>query len=123
MRSSAVPPFTFPIALAIVCLSGSFALAQDAPPPIPRVVVDLRGTIPKFSGEPQLAASRDLDQRELPGVGIGLDLPTGAIADGIERVLKVQSDSTLGWFIRFGIWATAAGAAWLLARLAWSLLT
>jgi hypothetical protein len=73
MRSSAVSPLTLPVVLAIVWLSSSSASAQGPPPPIPRFVVDLRGIVPKFSGDQQLAASRQLDQRELPGVGVGVD--------------------------------------------------
>src|SRR5262245_17649997 len=69
MRSSAFLPVT----LAIVCLFSSPANAQGPPPKLPRFAVDIRGIVPKFSSDPQLAASRQLDQRELPGVGLGID--------------------------------------------------
>lgn len=51
------------------------ALAQDPPPPIPRVVVDLHGTMPRFpSDDPLLAASRNLSLTELPGAGLGAQI-------------------------------------------------
>ena len=59
--------------LTIVSLTGGRAEAQDPPPPIPRFVLDLRGSIPKFPGNQQLADSRRLDLRELPGAGLGID--------------------------------------------------
>lgn len=48
--------------------------AQDPPPRIPRVVLDLRGTVPKFTTEEELAASRGLPQTELPARGWGADV-------------------------------------------------
>jgi len=59
--------------LAIVSFTGGRAGAQDPPPPIPRFVVDFRGSIPQFPGNQQLADSRRLDLRELPGAGLGID--------------------------------------------------
>ncbi len=51
------------------------APAQDPPPPIPRVVVDLHGTMPRFpSDDPLLAASRNLSLTELPGAGLGAQI-------------------------------------------------
>jgi hypothetical protein len=48
------------------------ACAQDAPPPIPWVVVDVHATVPKFSSDdPDLAASRGMVLGELPGAGLG----------------------------------------------------
>jgi hypothetical protein len=48
------------------------ALAQDPPPPIPWVVVDVHGSIPRFpSDNPDLAASRNMNVAELPGAGLG----------------------------------------------------
>ena len=48
------------------------ALAQDPPPPIPWVVVDLHGTIPKFPSDSfDLADSRGMSVAELPGTGLG----------------------------------------------------
>ena len=73
MRPSAVFRLTLPVSLAIIFVSASFANAQDAPPPFPRVVVDLRVSVLKFPGDFEVAAARQLDQRELPGVGLGID--------------------------------------------------
>jgi hypothetical protein len=51
------------------------AIAQDPPPPIPWVVVDLHGSIPRFpSDNPDLAASRNMNVAELPGSGLGVQL-------------------------------------------------
>src|SRR3954471_25074309 len=48
------------------------ALAQDPPPPIPWVVVDLHATVPRFpSDDAQLAQSRGMQVGELPGRGLG----------------------------------------------------
>ena len=48
------------------------ASAQDPPPPIPWVVLDLHGSLPRFpSDDAQLAASRNLQLVELPGGGLG----------------------------------------------------
>lgn len=49
-------------------------VAQDPPPPIPRFAVDLRGSVPKFSTEPELAQSRGLLPTQLPGRGLGAEL-------------------------------------------------
>lgn len=47
------------------------AFAQDPPPPIPWVVVDLHGSIPRFpSDNPDLAESRNMSIAELPGTGL-----------------------------------------------------
>jgi hypothetical protein len=73
MRRSAAHAFGLLMTIAIVLLAGARAEAQDPPPPIPRVVVDLRGSFPKFPRNAQLANSRGLDLRELPGVGRGID--------------------------------------------------
>jgi hypothetical protein len=48
-------------------------MAQEPPPPLPHVVLDVRGTFPKFTQEEQLAASRGLSVAELPGRGLGAD--------------------------------------------------
>lgn len=49
------------------------AFAQDPPPPIPWVVVDLHGTVPRFpSDDPLLALSRGMTVAELPGSGLGV---------------------------------------------------
>ena len=51
------------------------AFAQDAPPPIPRVVVDAHATVPLFpTDDPLLAQSRNLQLVELPGAGLGAQI-------------------------------------------------
>lgn len=60
-------------ALVALCACAAEAAAQDAPPPIGPVVFDVRGSFPGFPQEPQLAASRGIDARELPGRGLGAD--------------------------------------------------
>jgi hypothetical protein len=60
--------------LAAVVGSAHPADAQEPPPPIPRFVVDLHGTVATFPANPNLALSRGLDQRELPGAGLGGDV-------------------------------------------------
>jgi hypothetical protein len=73
MRRSAAHAFALPMTIAIVLLAGARAEAQDPPPPIPRLVVDLRGSFPRFPRSVELASSRGLDLTELPGAGFGLD--------------------------------------------------
>lgn len=67
--------------VALWCvLAGVLAVAapasaqQGPPPPIRGIVVDLRGTLPQFPNDQQLADSRGLTQLELPGDGLGLDV-------------------------------------------------
>jgi hypothetical protein len=51
------------------------AFAQDPPPPIPWVVLDLHGSIPRFpSDNPDLAESRNMNLAELPGTGLGAQI-------------------------------------------------
>jgi hypothetical protein len=51
------------------------AYAQDPPPPIPLLVVDLHGSIPRFPSEDAaLAASRNMILGELPGSGLGAQI-------------------------------------------------
>jgi hypothetical protein len=59
---------------AIAALFPLSASAQDPPPRIGPFVVDVRGTVPRFVGDAQLAASRDLVTGELPGSGFGVDV-------------------------------------------------
>jgi hypothetical protein len=68
-------PFVTCLVLVLSSLSHP-ALAQDPPPPIPWVVVDLHGSIPRFpSDNADLAASRDLQSiAELPGSGLGAQI-------------------------------------------------
>jgi hypothetical protein len=59
------------LVLVLLSLSPS-AFAQDPPPPIPWIVVDLHGSIPRFpSDNPDLATSRNMNIAELPGSGLG----------------------------------------------------
>jgi len=47
--------------------------AQEPPPRIGPIVVDLHGTVPRFpDDDPGLAASRGLSVSELPGTGLGV---------------------------------------------------
>jgi hypothetical protein len=68
-----VPMRAFVTCLVFVFVSLSRqAVAQDPPPPIPWVVVDLHGSIPRFpSDNLDLAASRNMNIAELPGSGLG----------------------------------------------------
>jgi hypothetical protein len=51
------------------------AFAQDPPLPIPWVIVDLHGSLPRFpSDDAQLAESRGMNVAELPGSGLGVQL-------------------------------------------------
>jgi hypothetical protein len=63
------------VVLLLLCafVSGArLVRAQDPPPRIPLVAVDLHGTVPRFpSDDPALAASRNMDLAELPGRGWG----------------------------------------------------
>jgi hypothetical protein len=61
------------ITLAVVTCAGAAAQAQDDPKPIGPIVLDVRGLLPKFPADQQLADSRALALDELPGRGIGLD--------------------------------------------------
>jgi hypothetical protein len=60
--------------LAVVFGSAHPADAQEPPPPIPRFVIDLHGTVARFPSDPNLALSRGLDLSELPGAGLGGDV-------------------------------------------------
>jgi hypothetical protein len=48
--------------------------AQDPPPPLPLVALDVRASVPKFSTEPELAESRALLPSQLPGRGLGAEV-------------------------------------------------
>ncbi len=50
------------------------AAAAQEPPRIPFVVVDLHGALTRFPDDALLAASRNLNQAELPGPGLGADV-------------------------------------------------
>jgi len=58
--------------VAAISFTECRAFAQDPPPPLPRVVVDLHGVIPVFPNDAeQLASSRGMKVAELPGAGYG----------------------------------------------------
>ena len=56
----------------VAIFAATAAAAQDPPPKIGPFVADVHFTVPRFPSDPQLADSRGLALRELPGVGIGL---------------------------------------------------
>jgi hypothetical protein len=63
------------IGLSTVALLGSGpAFAQDPPPPIGPFAVDIRGSFPGTPDDVALAASRGMDDSELPGRGPGLEI-------------------------------------------------
>src|SRR5436190_6135730 len=86
-----------------VVLAGRPASAQDPPPPLPRVVVDLHGLIPIFPNDAaQLADSRGLMVSELPGAGFGgragahvylLKIKAMTVGVGGEAVLGTSSSA------------------------------
>jgi hypothetical protein len=64
------------VAVACACVLGGGvreARAQDPPPPISRLVLDVRGSMRNFPDSSELAASRGLSASELPGRGLGFD--------------------------------------------------
>src|SRR5690242_3603148 len=60
------------LAVAVTLLAAPSSRAQEPPPRIPWYVLDVHGTIPQFPSNANLAASRDMQLGELPGVGVGL---------------------------------------------------
>ena len=67
----------FAVSLTVVFAAFSVpAFAQDPPPPIPWVVVDLHGTLPRFPTDShELADSRNLKSlAQLPGTGLGVQI-------------------------------------------------
>jgi hypothetical protein len=64
------------LAVLVVCVlwtATAPAAAQETPPRIGPIVIDLHGTVPRFPDEdPALAASRGLSVSELPGRGFGV---------------------------------------------------
>jgi hypothetical protein len=56
-----------------IFLAARSARAQDPPPRLPWVVIDLHGTVPRFPSDSQpLADSRGMRLEELPGSGLGV---------------------------------------------------
>ena len=73
MRPVKRPPRARGLAFLLSLLAPAIASAQDPPPKIGLFVVDLHATIPRFPREnADLATSRGLDLRDLPGSGRGL---------------------------------------------------
>jgi hypothetical protein len=62
------------LALALLLAAWAPAIAQEPPPRLPIVVVDLHGTFVNFPATSDLAASRGLTIDQLPGATIGGDL-------------------------------------------------
>jgi hypothetical protein len=63
------------VVLAIVFVFIAHSLfAQEPPPRIGPVAVDLHGTIPLFPEDLQLAQSRNMSLAELPGTGLGVQI-------------------------------------------------
>jgi hypothetical protein len=61
-----------PIALVAILIAAIPARAQEPPPPIPRIALDVHATVPRFPQDVNLADSRGLSSAaELPGTGIG----------------------------------------------------
>lgn len=58
----------------LACTICAVAYAQEATPRLPVLVVDLHGTFPAFPQDSRLAASRGLNEVELPGRGLGVDV-------------------------------------------------
>jgi len=73
---SRVRVFAFRLFAAFVlCLLGSPARAQDEPPRIPPVVLDVHASFPRFPTDEETRLSRDLNSiAELPGRGLGAQL-------------------------------------------------
>ena len=57
--------------LLVFAVSAVPARAQEPPPPIPIIVIDVQGNVPRFPQDPLLARSRELSETELPGAGLG----------------------------------------------------
>lgn len=64
----------FILLVALVCGFAPQARAQDPPPRIGPIVVDVHGSVPKFGAESDLALSRGLVEPQLPGTGLGIDV-------------------------------------------------
>jgi hypothetical protein len=63
------------ILAALVLGAGRLALAQEPPPPLPIIAVDLHGNVANFPDNQALADSRLLNGvAELPGLGLGGDI-------------------------------------------------
>jgi len=63
----------FVLAIGLLAIAQPL-VAQEPPPRIGPFVVDLHATVPNFPQDPQLAASRDMQLGEMPGVGLGIQV-------------------------------------------------
>jgi len=59
------------VGVVLVLMCASVARAQEAAPPLPWVVVDVHGAIPRFPQTQGLADSRNVNIVDMPGTGIG----------------------------------------------------
>jgi hypothetical protein len=60
------------LVLLVSALAPGLSAAQEPPPKIGPFALDLHGTVPRFpTTDAQLAQSRGLDLRDLPGMGLG----------------------------------------------------
>ena len=59
------------ITALLIAFACPHAAAQDEPPRIGPIVVDLRGSVPRFPRIQPLADSRGISVAELPGMGLG----------------------------------------------------
>jgi hypothetical protein len=96
-------------ATALSILFAGAANAQEPPPRIPIVAVDVQVTVPKFPNEQSLADSRGMTLAELPGRGLGVHaavtvypIKWRAITFGlggevtVNRANQAPSDETTG---------------------------
>ncbi len=62
------------VSLVLSIVGVTSARAQDPPPKIGPFVIDIRGVVPRFPADADLAASRDVTVAELPGRGLGIQI-------------------------------------------------
>ncbi len=110
----AVPMRVFVTSLVLAFLSLPHqAFAQDPPPPIPWVAVDLHGSMPRFPDDDALLAqSRNMNIAELPGTGLGAQvglhlypIHTRLVTLGVGGEIAIGSSRQTP-----SVGATAAGA-------------
>jgi hypothetical protein len=62
------------VSLILSMVAAASARAQDLPPKIGPFVLDVRGVVPRFPADANLAESRDVTLAELPGGGLGIQI-------------------------------------------------
>src|SRR6266511_6041011 len=62
------------VSLVLSIVTAASARAQDPPPKIGPFVIDIRGVVPRFPADADLATSRDVTVAELPGRGLGIQI-------------------------------------------------